>query len=134
MYFFNKLDNWHLKKRKKKKGIIRYVKGWRKFLLIWWRYAFYILESGQWYKLFVYLSYFTCPEFSSRLRLIWEIWAWPLHKLSSMQCYKHQTWIWETSFSDVIFFGWMERLKQKRRMDIFFNKKNAVKNSKKRSD
>ena len=27
--------------------------------------------SSQWYKLFVYLSHFTCPEFSSRPRLIW---------------------------------------------------------------
>ena len=69
-YFFNKA-RWMTRQTKKKRVTIRYTKGWRKFLMRWWRYTFYILESGQWYKLFVYLSYFTCPEFSSRPRLIW---------------------------------------------------------------
>ena len=70
--FLTKLDEWLVKQKKKKRRVtIRYIKGWRKFLMRWWRYTFYILESGQWYKLFVYLSYFTCPEFSSRPRLIW---------------------------------------------------------------
>ena len=93
------------------------------------RYTFNILESGQWYKLFVFLSYFTCPEFSSRPRLIWGNLGLAITQNSfQSNVYKHQTWIWETSFSDVIFFGWMERLKERRSMDNFFLiKKNAVK-------